>query len=135
MAGDAWKPYVALVLIQLNYGGYHVITKLALSVGLNQLVFCVLRDLIALSILGPLAYCSERRVRPPISGYFLFSFFFLGLTGIFANQLLFTLGLNLTSPFFAAATQPLIPVFTFILAVLLRQLCFHACSMDYRNSY
>lgn len=60
MAGDAWKPYVALVLIQLNYGGYHVITKLALSVGLNQLVFCVLRDLIALSILGPLAYCSER---------------------------------------------------------------------------
>lgn len=125
MAGDAWKPYVALVLIQLNYGGYHVITKLALSVGLNQLVFCVLRDLIALSILGPLAYCSERRVRPPISGYFLFSFFFLGLTGIFANQLLFTLGLNLTSPFFAAATQPLIPVFTFILAVLLRTETLH----------
>lgn len=120
MAGDAWKPHAALVLVQLNYGGYHVITKLALSVGLNQLVFCVLRDLVALSILGPLAYYSEKRVRPPMSIYFLFSFFFLGLTGIFANQLLFTLGLNLTSPFFAAATQPLIPVFTFLLAVLLR---------------
>lgn len=62
MAGDAWKPHAALVLVQLNYGGYHVITKLALSVGINQLVFCVLRDVISLAILGPLAYYSEKYV-------------------------------------------------------------------------
>ncbi|KAG0618703.1 hypothetical protein M758_4G086200 [Ceratodon purpureus] len=130
MAGDAWKPHAALVLVQLNYGGYHVITKLALSVGINQLVFCVLRDVIALLILGPLAYFTEKRQRPPMSAYYLFSFFFLGLTGIFANQLLFTLGLNLTSPFFAAAMQPAIPVFTFVLAVLLRTETVHWGRID-----
>jgi len=117
MASDAWKAHAALLLVQLNYGGYHVIAKLALSGGINQLVFCVLRDVVALAILGPLAYVKDKETRPIFSGYFLFSFFFLGLTGIFGNQLLFTLGLNFTSPAYAAALQPAIPVFTFLLAL------------------
>lgn len=62
MAGDAWKPHVALSIVMLNYGFYHVLTKVALSGGINQLVFCVLRDLVALSILGPLAYFLEKYV-------------------------------------------------------------------------
>ncbi|CAM6028085.1 unnamed protein product [Sphagnum balticum] len=117
MAADAWKAHAALLLVQLNYGAYHVIAKLALTGGINQLVFCVLRDVVALTILGPLAYMKDKGSRPALSGYFLFSFFFLGLTGIFGNQLLFTLGLNFTSPAYAAALQPAIPVFTFLLAL------------------
>lgn len=62
MAGDTWKPHVALSIVMLNYGFYHVLTKVALSGGINQLVFCVLRDLVALSILGPLAYFLEKYV-------------------------------------------------------------------------
>jgi len=60
MGGETLKAHLSMALLQLFNGGYYVITKVALNDGVNQLVFCFYRDLIALLILSPIAFFKER---------------------------------------------------------------------------
>ncbi|KAH7536896.1 hypothetical protein FEM48_Zijuj03G0034600 [Ziziphus jujuba var. spinosa] len=52
--------YIAMVVVQLTYGGSHILIKISLHKGLSQLVFVVCRHLIAMLLLGPFAYVLER---------------------------------------------------------------------------
>lgn len=54
--------HLALLTVQVGYGGYYVISKAAISSGVDTIVFAVYRDCIGLSLLAPLAYFYERLV-------------------------------------------------------------------------
>lgn len=60
--GILWKVHVALVLVQLGYGSSYVLNKVALTNGVNPIVFAVYRDIICLIVLIPLAIFAERLV-------------------------------------------------------------------------
>ncbi|KAL2611600.1 hypothetical protein R1flu_023292 [Riccia fluitans] len=120
LTGESTRLHLALLTVQLSYGVYYVLTKSAMSGGVNQFVFAVYREVIALCFIVPLAYYTEKELRRPLTFQTSLLIFVLGFVGIFLQQTLFLAGLSLTNTTFAAALQNAIPVFTFMIAVVCR---------------
>ncbi|KAJ7513810.1 hypothetical protein O6H91_23G015800 [Diphasiastrum complanatum] len=114
------KMHVLLVLAQLCFAGFEVLTRVALVTGVSPFVFAVYRNFIAFALLAPLSYFSERDKRPKLTASIVGQLFLLGLVGVFLNQVTYYTGLRYTSATFTSAMQNSTPAFTFILAALLR---------------
>jgi hypothetical protein len=59
-SGGGARLHVAMLALQLGYAGFHVVSRLALDMGVSKLVFPVYRNLIALFLLAPFAYFLEK---------------------------------------------------------------------------
>lgn len=114
------KLLIALFVLQLCFAGYHIVSRLALNIGVSKIVYPIYRNIIALVLLGPSAYFLEKKERPPLTFSLLVQFFFLALIGITGNQVFYLLGLYYASPTFASAMQNSVPAITFIMAAILR---------------
>ncbi|CAI8619807.1 unnamed protein product [Vicia faba] len=117
---EKFQLHAAMLALQFVCAGFHVVSRAALNMGISKYVFSVYRNIIALLLLLPFAYFFEKKKRPPINFNFLCQFFFLALIGITANQALYLLGLENTTPTFASAVQNCIPTITFFIAVILK---------------
>lgn len=54
------KLLVALVALQFCFAGFHIVSRLALNIGVSKVVYPVYRNIIALLLLSPLAYFLEK---------------------------------------------------------------------------
>jgi len=101
-----WRVHAALIFVQVTFGAFHVFGKALLS-QLPPLAVVASRSLVSMPLLLLLALRVDKTIPPPRD---LARFALLGFLGIFANQLLYVFGLQMTSAINAAIIMPSIPV-------------------------
>ncbi|MDP8225044.1 MAG: DMT family transporter [Candidatus Lernaella stagnicola] len=107
-----WRVHAALLWVQITFGGFHVFGKYVLE-HVPPLAVAGIRILGATPLLFLLAWVVERRLPRWRDLPWLAA---LGFLGVFANQILFMIGLKLTTATNAAIMMPSIPVFTVAIA-------------------
>src|SRR3954453_15040396 len=111
----AWRVHLTLILVQVTFGGFHVVAKAVIS-ELSPLALAAIRVGAATPVLMALAWRRDRflpaRRDLPILAL-------LGGLGVFANQVLFITGLKLTTATNASILMTSVPVFTIGVAALL----------------
>ena len=102
----------ALLFVQATFGAFHVVGRGVLEV-LPPLAVAGLRVAVAAPLLLVVAWRVDRIVPPRRE---LPSLALLGLLGVFANQLLYIVGLGMTTATNAAILMPSIPAFALMVA-------------------
>ncbi|KAG6413740.1 hypothetical protein SASPL_126454 [Salvia splendens] len=114
------KLVASLIVLQLCFAGFHIVSRVALNIGVSKIVYPIYRNIIALILIGHFAYFMEKKERTPLTFSLLAEFFLLALVGITPNQVFYILGLYYASPTFVSALQNTVPALTFIMASVLR---------------
>ena len=109
------RVHLALLFVQITFGAFHVISK-GVLVHLSPLALAGVRALVAAPLVFAFAWHLERvvpqrRDLPALAG--------LGLLGVLGNQVLYILGLQLTTAGTAGILMPSIPIFALAFAAAL----------------
>ncbi|KAL5752003.1 hypothetical protein ACOSQ2_022510 [Xanthoceras sorbifolium] len=118
--GYKMHPGVAMILVQLVFGGIPVFYKLAINDGMSMRVLVTYRLIFGAASLAPIAFVVERKKRPKLTWMILFQGCMIGFFGGALYHNLYLASIKLTSPTFAAALYNLNPVFTYIVALFVR---------------
>ncbi|XP_074586787.1 WAT1-related protein At1g09380-like [Curcuma longa] len=120
MGGESCIPTLAMVAVQAGYAGMNVLSKLALDDGMSPFVLTAYRQVVATLILFPIAFFLEREAFRLITGKVINQLLWSSIFGATLNQLLYFLGLKLSTPTIACALNNTLPAITFVIAVPFR---------------
>ncbi|KAJ4846827.1 hypothetical protein Tsubulata_004624 [Turnera subulata] len=109
-------PFAAMIAAEVADVGLVTLSKAALAKGMSQYVSVVYYNALATLILLPY-FIFHRKKRPPLTFLVLSYFFLLALIGSTA-QILLLAGVKLSSPTLSSALANLVPIFTFLLALI-----------------
>lgn len=112
-------PFVGMVVVILAQVSSMVVTKAALSRGIDKYVIIAYSNILATLILFPCSFFFHRSTRLPITYSVLWRFFLLALV-VCAAQLCGYVGIEYSSPTLSTSMLNLIPAFTFMLTVSFR---------------
>ncbi|PSS31714.1 WAT1-related protein [Actinidia chinensis var. chinensis] len=113
------KPYVCMLLTQLIYAGMALMSKAALTKGMNPYVFVVYRQALATLVMAPFAIFLESKTAPPLTYKILFKIFMV--SAVFTVSLdTYNLSLNYVTATLLVASSNTVPAMTFIFAVMFR---------------
>ncbi|KAI7731658.1 hypothetical protein M8C21_009526, partial [Ambrosia artemisiifolia] len=69
-------PSLIMVLVQFEFAGMNIFSKLAMDSGMNPFIHVAYRQIFAFIVLAPIAYFVERGKRPPMTMAVLVQVFF-----------------------------------------------------------
>ncbi|KAJ4981912.1 hypothetical protein NE237_032749 [Protea cynaroides] len=78
------KRHLAMLALQFIYAGFHVVSGVALNMGISKIVFLVYNNIIALLLFISLGYFLERVRRPELRASFLVDCFLFALVGLWS---------------------------------------------------